>query len=90
MVTAFFKINGYEYTVDWEEVELALFHQINRVVDLEGGGDEQTVCFNQPDFILVKAFISYHYYLINQYEKLTHDIIRIILDGKYLTLKTNE
>jgi hypothetical protein len=90
MVAATFKINGDEYTVDWEKAEMGLFHQINRVIDMESGGDEQTVYFNQPDFNLVKSFIADHFYLINQYEELTHNEIHIILDGRYITLKINE
>ena len=90
MVSAKFEIKGEKYTIEWPSVELNLFHQINRIIDLELGIEqEQNVYFNNEDYRLVKEFVLSHIWLnpINKYDS-TECVIS--LDGYKITLKNNK
>jgi hypothetical protein len=87
MATALLVIKGEDVRVDWEIVDVNLFHQINRVVDLEGGTDEHIVYFSASDWVDVKRWVVTSPSYINAYASFDSGNISVILNGRYLHLK---
>lgn len=88
MIKAEFNLGGEDIEVDWDMVHIDLFHQINRILDLEEAGTEQTIYFREADFMAIKKWVSEHWYtLLNPHQIPDHETIHIIIDGYSLTLK---
>lgn len=88
MISALISIENEEYTVDWPEPSVDLFHQINRIIDLGDGGKQQTIYFSRRHFREIRGWLTdYPHLSVSYLESWT---ITIVLDGYTLTLKVNE
>lgn len=88
MISASLEIQGQEYIVDWTEPSIDLFHQINRIIDLEGAEQYQTVYFTRREFRNVRGWLTGFPNLV--IGNIDSWIITIVLDGYELTLKVKE
>lgn len=89
MINASFEINGQEYSIDWPEPELDLFHQINRCIDLEGVQQRQTIFFSRKDFQAIRGWLCGYPWLSFYFMDSPYEVI-LTLDGYILTLKVKE
>ncbi len=90
MVAAKIVIRGENILVDWGKVELDLFHQITRVIDLEleSPNEKHDVYFSQGDFKFVKDWLLTEPWLFGR--RVSEQLIDIKLNGYKLTLKQND
>lgn len=88
MISAYFEINGRDFIIDWPEVDIDLFHAINRVIDKEGKDIPNAIYFSKSDFRKVRSwFNNIAFPPVNHIELW---VIKMTLDGFTLTLKVKQ